>query len=130
MKKRWLLIGLSLLVAIGLGVPYLGKQPVYMGGGQYKESPDGKFVAHAGSLRNIAWFATDKRPFCEFAVLPDATRPPPIVDRCGSYPPENSNENHFRTLPQIISWPADSATVTFSIPGMTLTLDILEHPSP
>ena len=130
MKKRWLLIGLCLLLIIGLGVLYVGTRPVYTGGGESKDSPDGKFVAQANSRRNIAWFATDKRTFYEFEIWNAGDGGPDPIMRYVCRPRENSNEYYFRELPEIISWSPDSKTVSFTIPGMTLTLDTLEHPFP
>ncbi len=105
---------------------FLGTFPGHTGGAQGAHSPDGEFVAHASSLRNVNPLKLGSRDtFYELSV----TRLPNIpFKRVVIYPSEKNGEHYFRELPQIVSWAADSSEVTFAIPGATVKLDMKDHP--
>jgi hypothetical protein len=110
--------------AIVFAVLFFRTISIPSGGGQGEASPDGVFVASASSLRNDSPIAADRRTYYEFTVTRGYTQ---IVKRVVLYPSEQNDPMYFRALPRIVMWSPDSSNVTFSIPGATLKLDVLNH---
>ena len=92
------------------------------GGGEMKNSPNGKFVAVANSLKNDNPISPDsKTAYCEFTVSEGHGIPP--FKRVLVFHLETNDEMYFRELPQIITWETNSSGVTFSTPKIVIKLN-------
>jgi len=101
---------------------YLRTVSLPSGGGQYKASPDGNFIAEAHSLANENPLSNSKTPYGEFVVKHgNGSR---VVTRVTISPLGTNDVMSFRDLPNLIDWATNSTAVSFAAPGMSLTLSV------
>jgi hypothetical protein len=116
--KKCIIIFLVLVAVLFLAAGYRFVQvlPYPMGGGQYKESPDKRFTAHASSLTDRSFFGGERRCY-EFTI---ETGPRQRVRRLViDEPPEGMIGWRDEGT---IQWAADSSAVTYSFKGTQLIL--------
>lgn len=84
------------------------------GGGRYKESPDGKYVANASSLEN--WiFAEYREPYGQLSIASSKQKSEPFIEIL--IRPENvQNSMEYRLIDDLITWSGDSLNVIFRTP--------------
>ncbi len=93
------------------------------GGGQYQASPDGLYRAQATSFRNLnPLAAASERSYYEFAI--DRCNGLLLKQQVVKVTDDKASSEYFRSLPKIITWSPDSKEVTFSIPGLTLKMEV------
>jgi hypothetical protein len=116
--KKCIIIYLVLVAVllIAAGYRFLQMLPYPMGGGQYKESPDKQFTAHASSLTDRSFFGGE-RNYYEFIIEagPRQRVRRLVIDE----PPEGMIGWRDEGT---IQWAEDSSTVTFSFKGTQLIL--------
>ena len=123
-----LILAVSLVVNGFLLLPWLKVWPMMpIGGGQQDWSSDTNFVALAESMHcGTSLMESSKRDYYEFLLQRGMGQPP--LKTVIVYPLEKNSPMYFRDLTNIVNWSSDSRTVTFTIPGMTLTIDTESHP--
>ena len=117
MKKKVIIFTVLAVLLFGAaGYRFLQVLPYPMGGGQYKESPNKQFTAHASSLTDRSFFGGEWR-YYEFTI---ETGPRQIVRRLViNEPPEGMIGWRDEGT---IQWAADNSTVTYSFRGTQLIL--------
>jgi hypothetical protein len=116
--KKCIIIFLVLVALLLVAAVYRFMQvlPYPMGGGQYKESPDKRFTAHASSLTDRSFFGGERR-YYEFTIEagPRQSVRHLVIDE----PPEGMIGWRDEGT---IQWAADGSTVTYSFRGTQLIL--------
>ena len=112
-----LLVGCIAAVAIG----YLLAQPLPgSGGGQYRESPDKKWIAHASTLSEMRIFRTE-RPYYEFTIQ----TPPPSPRTIRKIRVDAHTEPLIDWREEgEIRWATNSSEVTYMHAGSNMTFEI------
>lgn len=117
MKKKVIVI-LALPVILVLAAIYRFVQvlPYPMGGGQYKESPNKQFTAHASSLTDRYFFGGERR-YYEFTIEAG------LRQRVRRLVIDEPSEGMIGWRDEgAIQWAADSSAVTYSFRGTQLIL--------
>jgi hypothetical protein len=115
-KKVIIIVALAVLLLAAAGYRFLQVLPDPMGGGQYKESPNKQFTAHASSLTDRSFFGGERR-YYEFTI---EAGPRQRVRRLVIDEPA---EGMIGWRDEgTIQWAADGSTVTYSFRGTQLIL--------
>jgi hypothetical protein len=115
-KKVIIIVALAVLLLAAAGYRFLQVLPYPMGGGQYKESPNKQFTAHASSLTDRSFFGGERR-YYEFTI---EAGPRQRVRRLVIDEPA---EGMIGWRDEgTIQWAADGSTVTYSFRGTQLIL--------
>ena len=111
-----ILVVVFALLLVAVVYRFVQVLPYPMGGGQYKESPDKRFTAHASSLTDRS-FSGGERRYYEFTIEagPRQRVRRLVIDA----PPEGMIGWREEGT---IQWAADGSTVTYSFRGTQLIL--------
>ena len=112
------LLLISLLANAALLVHRLVSECLVGGDGQFEPSPNGVYTAKAFSPRPC--FGSKPAHYL-FAIESRAGQP---LETIRIDPGEPNVSDHFRELPQIIHWSADSREVEFHIPRLRRTMTV------
>ncbi|HUT90309.1 MAG TPA: hypothetical protein VMY37_12485 [Thermoguttaceae bacterium] len=95
--------------------------PYPMGEGQYQASPHGRYEAHAFDMHDEDFWGNE-RDYYELSVLDKSSRKPIRTVRMDPIP----GEPRFRMYgeEQVITWPEDSKSVTFSFQGIEVKINL------
>jgi hypothetical protein len=111
-------VNICVIAGLLLGAAYRFVQllPYPFGGGQYRESPDKQFTAHANTLIDCHFFGGERR-YYEFTIEAGPRQRVRRIEM--TEPPEGMiSWRHEGT----IQWAADSSSVTYSFMGTQLIL--------
>ena len=117
MKKKVIIFTVLMVLLLGAtSYRFVQVLPYPIGGGQYKESPNKQFTAHASSLTDRSFFGGERR-YYEFTIEsgPRQRVRRLVIDE----PPEGMVG--WRDDGSI-QWAADDSTVTYSFRGTQLIL--------
>jgi hypothetical protein len=117
MKNKVIIFAVLTVLLLGAaGYRFLQVLPYPMGGGQYKESPNKQFTAHASSLTDRSFFGGERR-YYEFTIEagPRGSIRRLVIDE----PPEGMIEWRDEGT---IQWAADGSAVTYYFRGTQLIL--------
>lgn len=117
MKKCIIILAVLFVLLLGAaGYRFVQVLPYPMGGGQYKESPDKRFTAHASSLTDRSFFGGERR-YYEFSIEagPRQRVRRLVIDE----PPEGMIDWRDEGT---IQWATDGSTVTYNFKGTQLIL--------
>jgi len=111
------------LVLIAGGVMWRCVQvlPYPLGAGQYQASPDGRYEAHASTMRDEDFWG-NKRDYYELSVLDKSSREAVRTIRMDPIP----GTPMFRMYrdERVITWSDDSKSVSFAFQGIELKINL------
>ena len=116
-------VSLVLVVVCGVAYRFLQILPYPLGGGQYLDSPNGRYEARASDMYDEDFWGRSKEWY-EFEILEksyDGSRR--VAKRVRMDPLEGKPVFNMRGN-NIISWSSDSSGASFAFQGVVLTLEV------
>jgi hypothetical protein len=108
-KCVWItILCLSILLVSLTGVLWFGPS----GTGEYKESPDGRYTAHAAKMTRGTWL-DGRREYLELEVIESSTQR--VLWQVEYHPQPGDAPDYGDRSQRFITWTADSSSVRFPI---------------
>ena len=115
-----LIVG-AMLIAGAAAWRWVQVLPYPLGSGQYQVSPDGRYEAHASEMHDEGFWGSE-RDYYELSVLDKSSHKSIRTVRMDPIPGEPMLP--MRSDQQVIAWAEDSKSVTFSLQGIELKIDL------
>jgi len=130
-KKKMKMLSAILIVTVlllgGAAWRWWNILPYPMGGGQHRDSPDGRYEARASTLYDEDFWGY-KKHYYEFSIMPKASTIPAQTIRMDVMPGDAGF--NLRTTNQVIHWAEDSKSVTFTLQNKEIKMNLEQAAGP